>query len=71
MSWGGAEREGERENPKLALRCRRGTQRGAQSHKTVRLGPELKSRVGRLTDLNWLMSNIGNDKLIDIKGCFK
>ena len=49
-STGKGQRERERENPKQALHCQLGPWCGAQTHKTVRSWPELKTTVGCLTD---------------------
>ena len=44
------QREKERENPKQSLHGQHGAQRGARTHEITRSWPELKSRIGRLTD---------------------
>ena len=46
----GRGRERGRENPKQALHCWHRPQPGGSIPRTTRLGPELKSRVGHLTD---------------------
>ena len=47
---GEGQTEKETENPKQAPHCQLGARCGAQTYKTVRSQPELKPRVGHLTD---------------------